>query len=53
MNYEKYRKCRVYEIAQELKAEGKIKHVGPPFHDNAEYLDMILTEHPEVEFVQI
>ncbi|MBD5532042.1 MAG: 4Fe-4S dicluster domain-containing protein [Lachnospiraceae bacterium] len=53
VNYEKYKKCRAYEVAQELKAEGKIKHVGLSFHDNAEYLDRILTEHPEVELVQI
>ena len=52
-NYDKYQSCRAYEIAQELKAEGKIKHVGFSFHDNAEFLDKILREHPEVEFVQI
>lgn len=28
VNYEKYKKCRAYEVAQELKAAGKIKHVG-------------------------
>ena len=53
VNYEKYKKFHAYEIAQELKAEGKIRHVGLSFHDSAEYLDMILTEHPEVELVQI
>lgn len=53
VNYEKYKKFRAYEIAQELKSEGKIRHVGLSFHDDAEYLDMILTEHPEVELVQI
>lgn len=53
VNYDKYKKYRAYEIAQELKAEGKIKHVGLSFHDHADYLDLILTEHPEVELVQI
>ena len=52
-NYGKYQSCRAYEIAQELKAEGKIKHVGFSFHDNAEFLDKILTDHPEIEVVQI
>lgn len=52
-NYEKYRKYRAYEIAQELKQEGKIRHVGLSFHDDSDYLDMILSEHPEVELVQI
>jgi len=35
------------------KAEGKIKKIGISCHDNAEFLDTFLTEHPEVEFVQI
>ena len=52
-NYDKYIQCRAYEIAQELKAEGKVRHVGISFHDSAEFLDKILTEHPEVEVVQI
>ena len=45
--------CRLFEHAQQWKAEGKIKHLGFSFHDSPEVLDQILTEHPEVEFVQI
>lgn len=41
------------EYAQKWKEEGKIKHLGFSFHDSPEVLDQILTEHPEVEFVQI
>ncbi len=52
-NYEHFKKHRAYEIAQELKSEGKIKHVGISFHDTSDVLDMILTEHPEIEIVQI
>ena len=52
-NYQKYIRCRAYEIALQLKAEGKIRHFGISFHDKAEVLDMILTEHPEIEIVQI
>ena len=52
-NYQKCKRCRAYEIAQELKTEGKIRHFGISFHDKAEVLDMILTEHPEIEIVQI
>lgn len=53
---------RLYEIATRLdafgfvrkkKAEGKVKRFGFSFHDSAEVLDRILTEHPEVEFVQL
>lgn len=51
--FEKYKACRAYETALELKAEGKIRHVGLSFHDTAEVLDRILTEYPQMEFVQI
>ncbi len=52
-NFEKYKACRAYEIAAEMKAEGKLRHVGLSFHDSAEVLDKILTEKPFVEFVQL
>ncbi len=52
-NYEKFKQCKAYETAYAFKEEGLIKHFGMSFHDKAEVLDMILTEHPEVEFVQI
>ena len=35
------------------KQEGRIRHIGFSYHDNADLLDTILTEHPEVEFVQL
>ncbi len=52
-NYEKFMRCHAFEIAQELKAQGKVRHVGFSFHDSAEFLDRVLNEHPEVEIVQI
>ena len=52
-NYQKYKRCRAYEIGWQLKQEGKIRHFGLSFDDKADVLDMILTEHPEVEVVQI
>lgn len=52
-NYQKYKDCRAYEICAELREEGKIKHLGISFHDNAEFLDTILTEHPAIEVVQL
>lgn len=48
-----YQNTRAYDIAQELKAEGKVRHVGMSFHDTAEVLDKILTDRPELEFVQL
>ena len=52
-NFEKFKKCRAYETAFDLKKEGKIKHVGISFHDKSEVLDNILTTYPEIEIVQI
>ena len=51
--FEKFKQCRAYETAFELKKEGKVRHVGLSFHDTADVLDKILTEYPEVEVVQI
>lgn len=51
--FEKFKKCRAYEQAMELREEGKIRHLGLSFHDKAEVLDQILTEYPQVEVVQI
>lgn len=51
--YKKYTGCRAYEIACELKAEGKVRHVGISFHDKAAVLDNILSGRPEIEIVQI
>lgn len=52
-NYQKFKQCKAYETAYKFKEEGLIKHLGISFHDKAEILDMILSEHPEVEVVQI
>ena len=37
----------------DMKAQGKIKHAGFSFHSTPEELDKILTDHPEMEFVQL
>jgi len=52
-NFAKFKRCRAYETALELKTEGKIRHFGISFHDRAEVLEQILTEYPQVEVVQI
>lgn len=51
--YAKYEKCNAFEVAKELKRQGRIKHIGISFHDTAIVLDKILSEHPEIEIVQI
>lgn len=45
--------CKNTQKALDLKAEGKVKHVGISFHDRAEVLEQILTDYPEIEVVQI
>ena len=52
-NYQKFKRCKAYETAYRFKGEGLIRHFGISFHDKAEVLDRILSEHPEVEVVQI
>lgn len=52
-NYQKFKRCKAYETAYRFKEEGMIRHFGISFHDKAEVLDQILTEHPEIEIVQI
>ena len=52
-SYKQSSELGVWEFIAKKKAEGKIKHIGFSFHDNAEVLDQILTEHPETEFVQL
>ena len=52
-NYQKFKRCKAYETAYGFKEEGLIKHFGISFHDKADMLEEILTEHPEIEIVQI
>ena len=51
--YEKFQRCNAYQTAYSLKEKGKIRHFGISFHDSAEVLDRILSEHPEIEVVQL
>lgn len=43
----------MWSFVQEMKKEGKIKHVGFSFHSTQEELEEILKNHPEMEFVQL
>ena len=42
-----------FEFVSRMKKEGYIRKMGFSFHDSAELLERILTEHPEVDFVQL
>ncbi|MBQ8933165.1 MAG: aldo/keto reductase [Lachnospiraceae bacterium] len=48
-----YEKFDCFSWLLHKKAEGLVKHAGFSFHDQPELLDRILTEHPEMEFVQL
>lgn len=56
MGKDRYRKTKEFngfDFAMRKKEEGRIKNFGFSFHDDAETLDEILSEHPEVDFVQL
>ena len=42
-----------WDFIKEKKEEGLIRHIGFSFHSTPEMLEQILTEHPEMEYVQI
>ena len=52
-NYQKYDKFHLWDFVKEQKAKGLIKHFGFSYHAGSELLDRILTEHPEVDFIQL
>ena len=43
----------LFDHAKRWKENGKIRHLGISFHSSAKLLDRVLSEHPEIEFVQI
>lgn len=52
-NYKKAERFDAFGFAERMKAEGKIKKLGFSFHDTAEMLDKIISEHKGVDFVQL
>lgn len=48
-----YERLHVFDWILAKKAEGRVHHVGFSFHDSPELLTRVLTEHPEMEFVQL
>lgn len=56
LNKSYYQKCckeKAFDELIKLKEEGYIKHIAISFHDSPELLDQILSEHKEIEAVQI
>ena len=52
-NYKSYERYHLWDYVQKLKRDGLVKHIGFSYHSGPALLRQILTEHPEVEFVQL
>ena len=52
-HYKIYEDLDCFSWIKEKKEKGLVKTIGFSFHDTAEVLDKVLTEHPEMEFVQL
>ena len=52
-SYARAKEFGAFDFVAKKQAEGKIKHLGFSFHDTADVLDMILTEQPQLEYVQL
>lgn len=52
-HYKIYTDLDCFSWLMEKKRQGLVKHIGFSFHDNAALLERVLTEHPEMEFVQL
>ena len=45
--------AHLFDHMKRWKEQGKIRHIAFSYHDDAAHLDQILTDHPEVDAVQI
>lgn len=52
-NWKRYDRLGLWDYAKQLKSEGLARRCGFSFHAGPELLDRLLTEHPEVDFVQL
>ncbi len=50
---EKFTKIDSFNFIRKKKSEGKIRHIGISCHDSPEFLEKMLKEHSEIEFVQL
>ena len=52
-NHDKFNSYGIWDYMKQLKSEGVIRHYGFSFHSTPEHLEQLLTDHPDVEFVQL
>ncbi len=51
--YKNAAKFDSFSFIRRLKEEGKVRNIGFSYHHDPAFLDQLLTEHPEVDFVQL
>lgn len=52
-NARNYDEWGLWDFLKEQKAAGRIRHYGFSFHGTPALLDRLLTQHPDVDFVQL
>ena len=52
-NVHYYNDWNLWDFVKEQKAKGLIRHYGFSFHGTPALLDKLLTQHPDVDFVQL
>ena len=52
-NYGRYDKFELWDFVRAEKEAGRIRNYGFSFHGGPKLLDELLTEHPEVDFIQL
>ncbi len=52
-NYKKYDQYHIWDFVKEQKKKGLIRHFGFSFHAGPKLLEQLLTDHPEVDFIQL
>ncbi len=52
-NYAAYEESGCFDFIRQKKQEGSIRHIGFSFHGDPALLERVLSEHPEMEYVQL
>jgi len=48
-----FEELKCFDFVAEKKRQGLVKHIGFSFHADPALLDRVLTDHPEMEYVQL
>ena len=52
-NWTKYDEYHLWDFVKEQKEKGLIKNIGFSYHADPELLDKLLTDHPDMDFIQL